>query len=212
METEQNNKLMAALVAAQAEMPIAQFDSENPHFKSNYASLAAVITTARPVLAKHKIGFTQSLVLEGENHTLRTVIFHESGETMASETPLLQMTKSMQALGSAMTYAKRYALCAMLGIATDEQEDDGEAATDDLGEIANWEEWVVPFGQTTKGKSLWVIANENPEVLPKMLDFMEQRNFSASVLDMVRSAIASVGEEEHPSNMEPADEDEEIPM
>ena len=120
--------IATALSKAQGLMASADFDAVNPHFKNKYASLASVVNACRVPMATWGLSFTQS-VIEGEKGMhLETTVMHESGEWISSLMPLYISKDDMQGLGSAITYAKRYALSAMLGIVADE-DDDGNAAS-----------------------------------------------------------------------------------
>jgi hypothetical protein len=120
-------KISPALVAVLAELRGAVKDSKNPHFKNDYASLESVVETVRPVLASHKLGVMQG---PGElNHgalTVTTRIIHESGEWIESDLQVPLVKADPQAAGSAITYARRYGLMAMLSLPA--LDDDGEAA------------------------------------------------------------------------------------
>lgn len=121
------SKLSAALVAFQTECPSVAFDKTNPAFKSRYASLAAILKTIGPVLAKHGLAIVQFPVSSDGKVGCTTRIVHESGEWM-EETLLLPLAKNdPQGAGSAITYARRYGLSGALGIVADD-DDDGEAA------------------------------------------------------------------------------------
>jgi hypothetical protein len=120
-------KLMAALARAQAELQPAPKRGKNAFLKNEYATLDDVIGAVRGPLAAHGLGFMQLL---GTNDagatTLKTVLFHESGESVESEVQIGAWTEgknALQALGGAITYMKRYALSALLGVATDEDTD-----------------------------------------------------------------------------------------
>lgn len=122
--SETLSKLAAALVKAQAEIKFAAKDSSNPFFKSKYADLPAVIDAIKPALNKHGISFLQIVVQEG----VETMLLHESGEYISGITPVVVAKQNdPQALGSAITYAKRYGLQAIVGVPAD-VDDDGEAA------------------------------------------------------------------------------------
>jgi hypothetical protein len=121
--------ISAALVAMQAEATHANFDSKNPHFKSKYASLAEVIDTVRPVLAKHKLAVIQLPAFrENVGHVLCTRIVHESGEWIEEEMRLNPIKDDPQGLGSSLTYSRRYSLPGVCMIAS-EDDDDGNAAS-----------------------------------------------------------------------------------
>lgn len=123
------NTLAAALIAAQKEMPAVPPDSVNPHFKSKFVSLGHLIAKVRPVLNKHGLGFTQyPSRAEDGTPTLVTILLHTSGERLESEAPLLLPKQDPQGQGSAITYMRRYALAATLGI-SDQEDDDGNGAS-----------------------------------------------------------------------------------
>jgi hypothetical protein len=122
-------KLAGALAKAQSELEHAKKDSTNPHFKSKYADLAGVVDTIRPTLAKHDLSVVQGFVPTQDGVTLETRIVHASGEWISDEGLYLPAdTRKAQAFGSAATYARRYALMALVGVAPDD-DDDGNAAS-----------------------------------------------------------------------------------
>ncbi|QNJ56866.1 ERF family ssDNA binding protein [Mycobacterium phage Reindeer] len=125
-------ELAAALVAAQAEFGAVAKGTANPFFKSKYADLPAVKAEAQPVLAKHGLAVTQHpgyTVIDGKIHdTLTTKVVHTSGQADESTMILRPVKSDPQAQGSAITYAKRYAFMAVLGLVADE-DDDGNAAS-----------------------------------------------------------------------------------
>ncbi len=121
--------LAEALVAAQAEFPAVEPNAVNPHFKSRFVTLDHLIAKTRPILNKHGLAVTQEpSVSEGGFPTLTTTLLHVSGEERSSTMPLLLTKQDMQGLGAALTYAKRYAWSAALGISADE-DDDGNSAS-----------------------------------------------------------------------------------
>ena len=118
--------LAAALAKAQAAFPAIVRDKEvdSRSYKFKYAPLDKIIEGVRPALAENGLAFTQ--LLDGPD--LITMLLHESGATLAGRMPLPRGNgETIQQLGSAITYLRRYALQAMLGIAA-EEDDDGEAA------------------------------------------------------------------------------------
>ena len=118
--------LFQALAAAQAEMGPALKDSVNPAFKSRYADLASVMAACVPALSAHGIAVLQPpCEIEGQRY-VKTILAHEGGETAECLVPLIVSKNDMQGYGSAVTYARRYGLMAMAGIAPDD--DDGNAA------------------------------------------------------------------------------------
>jgi len=126
MQSEQINELSAALAKAQATMKAAPFDRTNPHFKNKYATLASVIDTIRKPLADAGLSYTQTTQLRDNGFVLVTTLRHASGQWVESEYPLPVASKP-QELGSALTYARRYSLSALVCIAADD-DDDAEGA------------------------------------------------------------------------------------
>ncbi len=103
-------------------------DATNPAFRSKYADLGAIWEAVRKPLSDHGFGIIQSPQFEGETMWLETTLLHISGEKMVSRYPLRPVKQDPQGFGSAITYAKRYAISAMLGVVADE-DDDGNAAS-----------------------------------------------------------------------------------
>lgn len=119
-------ELAAALANAQGDFGIAEFDRVNPHFKSKYATLTSVMNAVRKPLQKHGLSVVQTLTESEKGMALETTLLHSSGEWLSGTTPILLAKEDMQGLGSAITYAKRYAVSAILGVVSDE-DDDGNA-------------------------------------------------------------------------------------
>lgn len=118
-------ELMQRLALAQGEFPNIDLDSKGHNYK--YASLPAILKTVRPILNKHGVFLTQ-WVGAGEDPsaiTLTTELRH--GDEVYSATMLAKVDdgriKGVQAIGSTITYLRRYQICAMLGIAGDEDDD-----------------------------------------------------------------------------------------
>ncbi len=130
MKTSESIDLIsAALVAMQGEAQHANFDSKNPHFKSKYASLAEIIDTVKPILAKHELAVIQlPAYREGIGHMLCTRILHKSGQWIEEEMRLNPIKDDPQGLGSSLTYSRRYSIPGVAMIAS-EEDDDGNAAS-----------------------------------------------------------------------------------
>jgi len=120
--------IAAALAKAQGEIVGAEKDRENPHFKSKYATLAAVWDACRLPLSKAGIAVFQPVTTEGVKVTVTTLLAHASGEWIAESLTLKALQDSPQGIGSAMTYGRRYALAAMVGVAPEDEDDDGNGA------------------------------------------------------------------------------------
>jgi hypothetical protein len=128
MQSESIGALAAALSKAQADITGALKDSSNPFFKSKYADLASCWDACRKQLAANNLCVIQTTDLDDlTNQTvLKTILAHSSGEWVKSITPILTKDNSPQAQGSGITYARRYALAAIVGLA--QVDDDAEAA------------------------------------------------------------------------------------
>lgn len=124
-KSDQINELAKALCKFHADLnPIAK-DSVNPFFKSKYASLSTILKAIKDPLVKNKLSFIQ---LPVDNHGLTTIIMHESGQWIES-TYFMNPTKDTpQEAGSVITYQRRYALGAALGLDIDEDDDGNKAS------------------------------------------------------------------------------------
>lgn len=123
---EQSN-LSAALSIAQGEIQNAATDSTNPHYKSEYTSLAGALDVVRPVFAKNGLSVVQMPTVLGEQMYLTTRLLHKSGEYLEGDYPILPVKTDPQGYGAAVTYARRYSLMAVAGIAP--EDDDGNEAS-----------------------------------------------------------------------------------
>jgi len=135
-KSEQISNLAAALLKAQQDIGVALKTATNPYFKSNYANLQVVIEAVKEPLNKHGISFLQAVDNGTEKDSLPvidTILLHESGQYLSTRTPVFcAKPNDPQAFGSGITYSKRYALQALLGLPTDD--DDGNAATSRNGD------------------------------------------------------------------------------
>lgn len=118
------SKITPALIKAQKSIKHAIKDAKNPHFKNNYATLESVIDATKEALLGVGIIVVQAHTTE---NNLVTTLIHESGEYLSSIVPLMMKANDMQQLGSATTYARRYAIASMLNIS--QEDDDGNAAS-----------------------------------------------------------------------------------
>ena len=121
--------LAAAMAKFQAELKPAIKGNTNPYFKSRYADLQACWDCCREALVKNGLSVVQgSRESNGEIVTVDTRLMHASGQWIESSLTMKPAKADPQGVGSAVTYARRYALSAILGIVADE-DDDGNAAT-----------------------------------------------------------------------------------
>lgn len=137
-KSESIKELVTALSKVQSVLQTAHKSTKNPFFHSNYADLRAIWDVAKQPLTNNGLSIVQIPEIEGENIILLTMLAHISGEYIISRykvNPMRQVkdkgwekSDDPQSIGSAITYARRYALCAMVGIVTEEEDDDGESA------------------------------------------------------------------------------------
>ena len=123
-------KLSESLAKAQGSLIGAEKDGSNPFHKSQYTTLASVWDACRKPLAMNGLAVIQTMNIQGERPVLITTLSHSSGEFIRSVVPLLASKMDSQSLGAAITYARRYALAAIVGVCpaddSADEDDDGE--------------------------------------------------------------------------------------
>lgn len=125
--TKVEASLASAMAAAFAEIEGATKSANNPHFKSKYADITAVIEAIKPALIKHDLYFTQHPEPSDRGVTIETWLHHAGGDSLSLGKLYVPANKQdAQGFGSALTYARRYALVTAFGVPT--EDDDGNAA------------------------------------------------------------------------------------
>ena len=120
--------LYAAMAKAFPEIEGTSKDKNNPHFKSKYADLSAVVEAIKPALTKHGLFFVQQTHEQEGGVCVETVVCHSSGESMPLGKLFVPASKQdAQGYGSALTYARRYSLMTVFGVCP--EDDDGNAAS-----------------------------------------------------------------------------------
>lgn len=121
-------QISKALLDAQKEMGTALKDSKNPFFKSSYADLNSIREACMPSLNKHGIVVLQpTAFIDGKNF-IKTILLHESGESMESLTEIIYSKQNdAQSQGSGITYARRYGLQSFVNVGA--EDDDGNKAS-----------------------------------------------------------------------------------
>lgn len=129
--SESIDKLAAALALAQGQLHPAVKDSTNPHFKSSYVDLHGVWKSCRDALSKNGLSVVQGGTDKGDGSTITYIcrILHASGQWIESELTLRPAKNDPQGVGSAITYARRYLLASMVGVAPQDEDDDGNVAS-----------------------------------------------------------------------------------
>lgn len=127
--SEQINEIAKAMAVAQNEMKPAIKDSINPHFKSKYSNIESVWEAIRQPLTSNGLTIWQDVTTEERSVAITTRIVHISGQWVEFgplSVPLAKM--DAHGVGSAISYGKRYSLCAAVGVVSGEEDDDGNLA------------------------------------------------------------------------------------
>lgn len=126
-KSESIKHIAAALNKAQAEMSGAKKGANNPFFKSKYADMNSVVDAVRIPFCNNGLSYSQFPIMQDNKVGVETILMHESGEWMSDILVLPMVKQDPQAAGSAITYAKRYALQSIAGIPS--EDDDGNTAS-----------------------------------------------------------------------------------
>lgn len=140
-------QLAAALAKAQGSMKPALKDSANPYFKSSYADLPAVWEAARSALADNDLSVIQTTDFDGEAGFVITTLAHKSGEWISGRYRIKPVKEDPQSWGSAVTYARRYAFAAIVGVTAADEDDDGNKAS------GNGQKAEAPKPETAKARN-----------------------------------------------------------
>lgn len=123
------NELVTALCKAQMEIKQPEKTKSNNHYNSDYADLSAVQDCSKVILAKYGLVVLQFCEGRAPNATVITFLIHTSGQQLRTVLTLRSKADSPQDMGSAFTYAKRYAQCGVLNICKKDDDDDGNIAS-----------------------------------------------------------------------------------
>lgn len=160
--------LSAALVKASAEIGGAVKDKTNPHFRSKYADLSAVIEAIKPALSKNGLTFIQQFKEASSGVSVETVIVHESGEVMSTGALFVPATKQdAQGYGSAITYARRYSLQTAFGVPA--EDDDGNAASK---QSSTTQQKLSPVAATMSSEGISV-SSEQAQAVDQIRNFIQ---------------------------------------
>jgi hypothetical protein len=126
-KSESIKEIAAALCKAQSEMSGAKKGAINPHFKKAYADMGSVVEAVKIPFADNGLSYAQFPVFEDSKIGVETILMHSSGEWLSGKVILPMVKQDPQAAGSALTYARRYALQSIAGIPS--EDDDGNQAS-----------------------------------------------------------------------------------
>jgi hypothetical protein len=163
--SESINEIATALAKAQGQIEGARKDSTNPHFKSSYADLSSVWDACRKALTSNGLSVAQGPVSDDGRIGVSTMLMHTSGQWLRATFYMRPTKDDPQGAGSALTYARRYALAAMVGVSP--EDDDGNAASEKSSGI-NPAVVTAPIGFRDWFADLISVADEGTEALQKM--------------------------------------------
>lgn len=173
--SESLEKLSLALCSAQGEMGGAVKGSANPFFKSSYADLTSVIKAIKEPCFKNGLSYIQLPHRDGNSIGVVTRLMHTSGQWIEHEFTLPMVKGDPQAAGSAITYARRYALQALFGIpAVDDdsesamlrggQKDEYEALCELLADSIEAIKTGIEIGDLVMAKEAWDELSEEEKI------------------------------------------------
>lgn len=129
--SENITQVAKALNNVQIGLAAVRKDAKNPFFKSTYADLASIWDAVRIPLTTNGLSIVQCprVSLVPDLVVLETILLHTSGQWMSSQLVMRPVKSDPQGVGSCITYARRYGMCAILGITVTDEDDDGNAAS-----------------------------------------------------------------------------------
>src|SRR5574343_1537205 len=148
-------QLAAALAKAQGKLKNPHFDSMNPHFKSKFASLAAVRESVIPTLAAHGLSLSQWPVSNGTSAGCVTLLAHDSGEWLEEVFTIPIDKANAHGYASAVTYAKRISMQSVAAVVGDE-DDDGNAAVDTKRQNTATATMADEYESLTTDEKTWI--------------------------------------------------------
>lgn len=183
--------LSAALSKAQAVLEGAKKDAVNPHLRNKYADLASCWDACRKALTENELSITQTTTVRDGVLLLVTTLHHSSGESVFGELPVIyEGTKglnTMQAMGSALTYARRYGLCAIVGISP--EDDDGANAGQGQQQRHAQQKPVSRLIGTDEATHLKDLISETETDPAKFLDYFRVTEIGDMSIDQYEKAV-----------------------
>lgn len=180
--SEQLGELFAALSKAQGKIKLVEKDASNPFFKSQYSTLGECWSNCRGPLSENGLTIVQTLEDREGKIFITTILGHASGQFISSTLPLLTNKQDPQSIGSAISYMRRYSLCAMIGLASGDEDDDAEKAMESWRKgQRNAQDWSI-HGRAEESPSKQKIVDPMPKERGLSLDqFVESlRNHDKS--------------------------------
>jgi len=162
--------LLEAILAVQGEVGTLPKTAMNPHFKSKYVPLDTIVEVVGPILNKHGLiwmTFPTMGMSTGVPLLRYSLIHAATGEKIEDEMPLLLTKEDPQGLGSALTYARRYSLCAALNLVADDDDDGnaGSAPKPKAGELARAKANMSDAAKALQADAVALFAAMPPDAL-----------------------------------------------
>lgn len=186
-KSENIQDLSKALVVANREVKNPKKNATNPHFKNDYATLDSVIESFKSIYLENGISVLENPVSQDGNIGVSVTLLHESGQFITHDPFLLPPGKNTaQGFGSSITYARRYALSAVMNIAAD-IDDDGNTASE---EVQNNPITQQQVGQIkTKAMQFAKMRNGNADKVYKALNISDVTKISTEYADKAINAL-----------------------
>lgn len=180
LQSESLKELAGALAKAQSKMDSAGIKSNNPFYKSKYASFASIVKASRPALTENGLAVTQRVIYEGELSVLITMLLHTSGEYICSTIKIKPTKEDPQSFGSYLSYLKRYAYAAIVGVICEDEDDDAEEA-------------MVPYrDQREEGRGNMKTPNQDDPISKDQRDSLIRR-LKGCTEDVMQTVFNSLG-------------------
>lgn len=180
--------LFKALGACQKSFPIIGKNAVNPHWKNRYADLASIVEVVNETLPQYGLSYSQVPSADSQHVSVATIIAHESGQYIKGILNMVARDAGPQSIGSTITYCKRYALQSMLGIATADEDDDGEQGH---GRSSNYVNNLQFFKDTTA--SLFTKKTDVGKWLLDNYDVKKPEDLAEKDLDSAITEVELIG-------------------
>ena len=179
--SEQINEISLALSLAQSQMGFAKKESINPHFKSKYANLEALIEATKKPLADNGLAIFQGSYTQDGYLTVTTRLLHKSGQWLETSVAMKPKDLLPQSIGSALTYGKRYGWGLVTGISGDE-DDDGNIAQGSGRE---------PQKSQPQGGNIWDMTfdRDNPKWQSAFQSYCDKGNIKAELRAIIANRL-----------------------
>jgi len=199
----QRDELFAALAIAQGEIQAAIADKTNEHFHFSYADLDACWNACRKPLSDNELAIIQiPSVGESGAVNMETILGHSSGQSISSIYSMHPDKGGPQALGSCMTYLRRYMLCAMVGIS--QEDDDANMATADPDEYTRISkpqvDEILVLAENLFGKSADTVVER---MLAKVFELSSVKDIPTDLFDQAKTLLENQSKREKKAASKP---------